>query len=115
MSINRSDDKNIPADTEARSQMGDLVVGDRIELIYEDNPQNVIRATVSRILTDEDECMGPEIEDYVACWFEIEMASVEGEGAEQFSLRADAWKRTVTFSTDFKYSLDGRRVAVRKY
>lgn len=115
MSINMSNDKDNPADTEACSEIADLVVGDHVELIYEDSPQTVIRATVSRILTDEDECMGPEIGDYVASWFEIEMAGAEGEAAAQASLRADAWRRTVTLGTDYKYSLDGRRVVVRKH
>ena len=62
--------------------MTDLIVGDRIELLYEDSPQTVVRATVNRILTDQEEGMGPEIEDYVACWFEIELAGIEGEGAK---------------------------------
>ena len=67
MSINMSHDKNIPTDAEAYSEMPDLVVGDHIELLYEDSPQTVMRATLSRILTDQDEGMGPEVEDYVAC------------------------------------------------
>lgn len=84
--------------------MTDLRVGDQIELLYEDSPQAVMRATVSRILTDQDEGMGPEIEDYVACWFEIELMGIEGESPKQ----------TVTLGTDFKYSLNGRHVTVRK-
>jgi hypothetical protein len=85
-------------------EMTDLIAGDQIELVYEDSPQTVMRATVNRILTDEDEGMGPEIEDYVACWFEIELVGIEGEGAKQI----------VTLGTDFKYSLNGRHVTVRK-
>jgi hypothetical protein len=59
---------------------------------------------VIRILTDQDEGMGPEVEDYVACWFEIAMTGVEGEGTKQI----------VTLGTDFKYSLNDRHVTVRK-
>ena len=42
--------------------------GDRIELFYEDAPATTIRATVGRLLTDRDEGMGIEVEDYAACW-----------------------------------------------
>jgi hypothetical protein len=114
MSINMSNDKNISTDTEAYSEMPDLAVGDHIELLYEDSPQTVMRATVSRILTDQDEGMGPEVGDYVACWFEIDMTGVEGEDAKQISLRADAWASAMTLGTDFKYSLNGRHVTVLK-
>jgi hypothetical protein len=110
-SINMSNDKNR---TEAYSEMPDLVVGDHIELLYEDSPQTVMHATVSRILTDRDEGMGPEVEDYVACWLEINMTRIEGEHATQISLRADAWALAMTLGTDFKYSLNGRHVTVRK-
>jgi hypothetical protein len=103
MSINKSNDKNIPTDPAACSEMTDLVVGDLIELLYEDSPKTVMRATVSKILTDRDEGMGPEIEDYVACWFELDMTCVEGEDAKQIMI----------LCTDFKYSLNGRHVTVR--
>jgi hypothetical protein len=84
--------------------MTELIVGDQIELFYEDSPQTVMRATVSRILTDQEEGVGPEVEDYVASWFEIEVTGVEGEGAKQI----------VTLNTDFNYWLNGRHVTVRK-
>jgi hypothetical protein len=113
-SINMSNDKNVRTDTGAYSEMLDLVVGDHIELIYEDSPQTVVHATVSRILTDQDEGMGLEVEDYIACWFEIDMTGIEGEHATQISLRADAWASAVTLGTDFKYSFNGRHVTVRK-
>jgi hypothetical protein len=51
--------------------MLNLESGDRIELFYEDSPATRIRATVGRLLTDLDEGMGIEVEDYVACWIEI--------------------------------------------
>jgi hypothetical protein len=44
MSINTCNDANIPTDTEAYSEMTDLVVGDHIELLYEDSPQTVMHA-----------------------------------------------------------------------
>lgn len=113
MPTNWNNDKNIAPRAEA-SETVDLVVGDEVELIYEDSPETVIRATIRRVLTDDDECMGPEVRDYVAAWFEIELAVAESEDAGQHSLRDDAWRRTMTLGTDFRYSLDGRRVAVRK-
>jgi hypothetical protein len=51
--------------------MLNLQSGDRIELSYEDAPATKIRATVGRLLTDRDEGMGSEVEDYAACWIEI--------------------------------------------
>ena len=100
---------------ETKSRAVDLAVGDQIELVYEDSPETVMRATVSRILSDSDEGMGTVVEDYVACWYEIEMTGVEGEGNAEFASQPDAWKRTVTLCTDYRYSLDGRRVALRKF
>ena len=46
--------------------MLNLKSGDRIEMFYEDSPTTTIRATVGRLLTDRDEGMGIEIEDYIA-------------------------------------------------
>jgi hypothetical protein len=43
--------------------MIDLFVGDQIELLYDDGFQNVMGATVRRILTDKDEGMGPGSEE----------------------------------------------------
>ena len=51
--------------------MLNLKSGDRVELFYEDSPATTIRATVARLLTDRDEGMGIEVEDYIACWAEI--------------------------------------------
>ena len=48
--------------------MLNLQSGDQIELFYEDAPATTIRATVGRVLTDRDEGMGIEVEDYSACW-----------------------------------------------
>lgn len=84
--------------------MIDLRTGDRIELSYEDAPATIIRATVGRLLTDRDEGMGVEVENYIACWIE---ATVEK------SSRADA-KQVLLLGTDFRYRLNGRPVTVRK-
>jgi hypothetical protein len=50
--------------------MLDLQSGDEIEHFYEHAPATAIRATVSRLLTDRDEGMGIEVEDYIACRME---------------------------------------------
>jgi hypothetical protein len=48
--------------------MLNLQSGDQIELFYEDAPATTIRATVGRLLTDRDEGIGIEVEDYIAYW-----------------------------------------------
>ena len=84
--------------------MLDLQSGDRIELFYEDAPATIISATVARVLTDRDEGMGIEVEDYAACWIEI---TVDEPGD------MDA-KQVVLLGTDFQYRLNGRGVNLRK-
>ena len=84
--------------------MLNLQSGDQIELFYEDAPATTIRATVGRLMTDRDEGMGIEIEDYVACWMEITV--VEPNDIEP--------KQVVLFGTDFQCRLNGRRVTLRK-
>ena len=77
-------------------------VGDRIALAFDDSPSEVLHAVVCRMLTDREEGLGPEIEDYVAGWLEI---SVE-DCAETAS------RRSVSFGTDDRYSMDGRTVTI---
>lgn len=84
--------------------MLDLYVGDRIELFYEDAPATAIRATVGRLLTDRDEGMGVEVEDYTALWIEITLDRPGGAAANQL----------VLFGTDSQCRLDGRPVTLRK-
>ena len=84
--------------------MLNLECGDRIELFYEDAPARAIRATVSRLLTDRDEGMGIEVEDYIACWIEITVH--EPRDMEP--------KQVVLLGTDFQYRLNGRLVTLRK-
>jgi hypothetical protein len=77
---------------------------DEINLTFDDTPGQVERAFVSRVLTDQQEGLGPEIEDYVASWLEISI-----------SVRADVLSRqAVVFGTDSRYSMGGRKVAIRK-
>lgn len=84
--------------------MLDLESGDRIELIYEDSPETPICATVRRLLSDRQEGMGVEIEDYTACWIEITVD-------EPVEMEA---KQVVLLGMDFQYRLNGRRVNLRK-
>jgi hypothetical protein len=84
--------------------MLDLEIGDRIELFYEDAPAATIRATIGRLLSDREQGMGIEIEDYTACWIEI-MVDEPGD--------MDA-NQVVLLGMDFQYRLNGRRVTLRK-
>jgi hypothetical protein len=84
--------------------MLNLQSGDRIDLLYEDAPATKIRATVGRLLTNRDEGMGIEIEDYTACWIEITVDEPSDMDAEQ----------VVLLGTDFQYRLNGRRVNICK-
>jgi hypothetical protein len=84
--------------------MLNLKSGDRVELFYEDAPATMVRATVDRLLTDRDEGMGIEVEDYVACWAEITVDEPSDGNATQ----------VVLLGTDFKCRLNGRPVTLRK-
>jgi hypothetical protein len=84
--------------------MLDLQPGDHIELFYEDAPAATIRATVNRLLTDQDEGMGIEIEDYCAWWIEITVDEPSDMDAKQ----------VVLLGTDFQYHLNGRQVTLQK-
>ena len=84
--------------------MLNLQSGDRIELLYEDDRATTIRATVGRLLTDREEGMGIEVEDYAAFWIEI---TVDEPG------EMDA-NQVVLLGTDFQYRLNGRQVTLRK-
>ena len=84
--------------------MLDLQSGDRIELFYEDAPATKIRGTVGHLLTDRDEGMGSEVEDYAACWIEVIVDEPRDMDANQ----------VVLLGTDFQYRLNGRPVTIRK-
>ena len=84
--------------------MLNLQSGDRIEVLYEDAPASTICATVARLLSDRDEGMSTEVEDYTACWIEITVDEPSDIDAKQ----------VVLLGTDFQYRLNGRRVTLRK-
>lgn len=84
--------------------MLNLQSGAQIELFYEDAPATTIRATVGRLLSDQDEGMGIEVEDYIACWIEITVDEPSDMDAGE----------VVLLGTDFQYRLNGRRVTLRK-
>ena len=84
--------------------MLNLQSGDQIELFYEDAPATTIRATVGRLLTDRDEGMGIEVEDYIAYWMEITVVKPSDMDPKQ----------VVWLGTDFQCRLNGRRVTLRK-
>jgi hypothetical protein len=84
--------------------MLDLECGDRIELFYEDAPEKTIRGTIARVLTDREEGMGIEVDDYVVGWAEITVEE-PSDGPS---------KQVVLLGTDFQCRLDGRRVTLRK-
>jgi hypothetical protein len=84
--------------------MLNLQSGDRIELFDEDAPETTIRATIGRQLTDREEGMGTEVEDYTACWIEITLDEPSDIDPKQ----------VVLLGTDFQYRLNGRPVTLRK-
>ena len=83
--------------------MEDLFVGDRISLTFDDIPGDEITATVCRTLSDMEEGLGPESEDYICSWLEI---SREGEISGVID--------NVLLMTNGRYSLDGQFVTIRK-
>jgi hypothetical protein len=84
--------------------MLNLKTGDRVELFFEDAPAMGICATVSRLLTDREQGLGIEVEDYVACWAEITVDEpCDGDA-----------KQVVLLGTDFQCRLNGRPVTLRK-
>jgi hypothetical protein len=83
--------------------MLNLESGDHIELLYDDSPATTIRATVGRLLSDRDEAMGIEADDYIACWIEITVDESSDRDTNQ----------VVLLGTDFQYWLNGRRVTLR--
>ena len=84
--------------------MLNLESGDRIELFFDDTPATTLCATVGRVLTDQEEGMSPEIEDYTACWIEITLDEPCDIDTNQ----------VILLGTDFQYRLNGRRVTLRK-
>lgn len=84
--------------------MLDLERGDRIEVLYEDAPLTTISGRVVRVLSDREEGMSAEVEEYIASWIEI-IVDEPGD--------TDA-KQCVLLGTDCQYRLNGRQVTIRK-
>jgi len=82
----------------------DLQPGDQVDIVFADAPGQSARATVSRFLSDQQEGLSPEAEDYVFCWLEI---SPEHQGTL-------AQSQTIVLGADWKYYIDGREVEIRK-
>jgi len=83
--------------------MLNLQSGDRVEFFFEDGPTSTICATVDRLLTDQDEGMGVQVEEYIALWIEITVDEPSGMDPKQVLL----------FGTDLQYRLNGRVVTLR--
>ena len=81
-----------------------LNAGDRIRIVFADTPNAAEDVTVCATLTDRQEGLSPEIEDYVACWIEIS----SGDCSDTAS------RRSISLGTDFRYSLDGRELSISK-
>jgi hypothetical protein len=84
--------------------MNDFQPGDQIEIVFADAPEHSARGTVIRFLSDQQEGLSPEAEDYVFCWLEI---SPEHRGAL-------AQTQTIAIRADWKHYMDGREVKIRK-
>jgi len=84
--------------------MIDLKLGDQIEIVFTDVPGHTARATVTRFLSDQQEGLSPEAEDYIFCWLEICPESQGALGQTQ----------TITLGSNWKYYLDGREVEIRR-
>ena len=78
--------------------MLNLQSGDRVEFYFDDGPTSTICATVDRLLTDQDEGMGVEVEEYIARWIEI---TVDEPSAMEP-------KQVLLLGTDLQYRLNGR-------
>jgi hypothetical protein len=84
--------------------MTELQLGDQIDIVFADAPGHSARATVTRCLSDQQEGLSSEAEDYIFCWLEI---SPEHQGTL-------AQTQTITLGADWKYYMDGREVKIRK-
>ena len=83
--------------------MEDLFAGDRVSLTFDDTPCDQICATIARTLSDTEEGLGPESEDYICYWLEI---CPEGDTSGAI--------KNVVLMTNGRYSFDGRFVTIRK-
>jgi hypothetical protein len=84
--------------------MNDLHPGDRIDIMFVDALEQSAKATVRRFLSDQQEGLSPEAENYVSCWMEVTIDHQDNLAHTQ----------TVAFCTDWKYYMDGREVKISK-
>lgn len=84
--------------------MNDLQPGDQIDIVFADAPGQSTRGTVSRLLSDQEEGLSPEAEDYVCCWLEV---NPEHQGTL-------AQTEIILLGTDWKYYMNGREVQICK-
>ena len=84
--------------------MDTLQPGDKIQITFVDAPGETLEATVCSALSDAEEGLGPEIQDYVACWLEITLGSCDHPES----------RRSVTLGTDFQYDMGGRKLTITK-
>ena len=84
--------------------MNDLQPGDQIDIAFADAPERFTRATVNRLLSDEQEGLSPEAEDYCFVWLEISLDNQDPLPRTQ----------TIVFGTDWRYYMDGREVKICK-
>ena len=80
--------------------MNSFKTGDHIAVTFVDGSGEEFRATVQRVLSDEDEGLGPEVQDYIAYWLEIEPEAGEGT-------------LTASYGLDRQYFIGGRRATIR--
>src|SRR5262245_37204910 len=83
---------------ERNEEMNDLQPGDQIDIVFADAPGQSVRATVTRFLSDRQEGLSPEAEDYIFGWLEI---STEHQGLL-------AQTQTIALRADWKCYMDGR-------
>lgn len=82
--------------------MQTIHVGDKIQFHYEDEPQGKpMFATVCKVLTDQQEGLGVEVETYAAAWIEVSVTT------------CDQARQTIMLGTDSKDYLYGRPVSVQ--
>jgi hypothetical protein len=84
--------------------MDDLQPGDQIDIVFADAPELSARATITRSLSDRQEGLSPEAEDYILYWLEISLE-------DQATLPQT---QTITRGANWKYYIDGREVEIRK-
>jgi hypothetical protein len=81
----------------------ELRVGDRVRITFEDDLTGApLFAHVCRLLSDKQEGLGVEVEDYVADWLEFSETGCEDKAS----------RRTMMLGNDEKPYLDGRPVRV---